>query len=332
MTDTPSPSASERTRPRTGLLLLAAALLSALAYFAYTRLLKAPSGTAQTPELSVEALDRRLLATEQALTALQAERRNLQQRLDESTDRNNLLRDEMLGIGERAALIEDSIRELGAGARNTQETLRVGEAEMLLGIARERWLLSGDLSGTIQAMELASAAIAGLKGTQWLNLRQTMAQELAAFRAVEADPRAIARGELDALEDLLPQLPKAIANAPAARADGNGFRQLLDALVQIQPTGQQNLISPAERQAGQTALRLEISNARMALQLRQDAEYKRSVKRIEQWLTRLYAPTPALQERRARLRATAAAPLNISVPLSGSSLLELQRLKQESAQ
>lgn len=332
MTDTPSPSTPERTRPRIGLLLLAAALLSALAYFAYTRFFKAPSGTAQTPELSVEALDRRLLAAEQALTALQAERRNLQQRLDESTDRNNLLRDEMLGIGERAALIEDSIRELGAGARNTQETLRVGEAEMLLGIARERWLLSGDLSGTIQAMELAAAAVSGLKGTQWLNLRQTMAQELAAFRAVEADPRAIARGELDALEDLLPQLPKAASSTPATRPDGNGFRQLLDALVQVQPTGQQNLISPGERQAALTALRVEIGNARMALQLRQDAEYKRSVKRIEQWLTRLYAQTPALKERRERLRATAAAPLNIPVPLSGSSLLELQRLKQESAQ
>lgn len=330
MTDSPPPPTPERARPHTGLLVLVVALLSALVYFAYTRLLKTPQGATQMqPELSIEALDRRLLAAEQALAALQAERRTLQQRLDESTDRNNLLRDEMLGISERAGLIEDSIRELGAGARNTQETLRVGEAEMLLGIARERWLLSGDLSGTIQAMELAAAAITGLKGTQWLNLRQTVAQELAAFRAVEADPRAIARGELDALEDLLPQLPKAVANAPVGKADGNGFRQLLDALVQIQPTGQQNLISPSERQAALTALRLEIGNARVALQLHQDAEFKRSVMRIEQWLTRLYAPTPALQERRARLRATAAAPLSVSVPLSGSSLLELRRLKQE---
>lgn len=67
----------------------------------------------------------------------------------------------------------------------------------------------------------------------------------------------------------------------------------------------------------------------MALQMRLDAEYKRSVRRIEQWLTRLYAQTPALKERRERLRATAIAPLTVSVPLSGSSLLELRRLKQE---
>jgi uroporphyrin-3 C-methyltransferase len=170
-----------------------------------------------------------------------------------------------------------------------------------------------------------------LKGPQWLNLRQTMSQELAAFRAIESDPRAIARGELDALEDLLPQLPKASGSAPPIVSNEQGIKRLLNALVQIQPTGQQNLISPSERQAAQTALLLEITNARMALQMRQDEEYKRSVKRIDQWLTRLYVQTPALKERRERLRATTAAPLNISVPLAGSSLLELQRLKQESS-
>ena len=207
--------------------------------------------------------------------------------------------------------------------------LRVNEAEMLLGMSRERWLLSGDLSGTIHALELAANAIGGLKGPQWLNLRQIMAQELAAFRAIETDPRAIARGELDALEDLLPQLPKANGSAPAAVSNEQGIKRLLNALVQIQPTGQQNLISPSERQAAQTALLLEITNARMALQLRQDSEFKRSINRIDRWLTRLYAQTPALKERRERLRASAAAPLNIPVPLSGSSLLELQRLKQE---
>lgn len=333
MSDTQPKPAPPRSSAKTGMALLAVALLAIMAYLGYQRLFKPQvAASAQTLDLSAEALDRRLLATEQTLAAVQGERRNLQQRLDEASSRTSLLRDEMLGISERAALIEDSVRELGAGGRSMQESLRVNEAEMLLGMSRERWLLSGDISGTIHALELAAGMTAGLKGPQWLNLRQTLSQELAAFRAIEADPRAIARGELDALEDLLPQLPKSDGAAtPAAVSNGQGLKRLLDALVQIQPTGQQNLISPAERQAAQTALLLEISNARMALQMRQDGEYKRSIRRIEQWLTRLYAQTPALQERRTRLRATAAAPLSISVPLSGSSLLELQRLKQESA-
>jgi uroporphyrin-3 C-methyltransferase len=314
------------------MVLLIIVIIAALGYVGLTRFYKPkPAVTGETLDLSAEALDRRLLATEQTLTAIQSERRNLQQRLDESSNRTSLLRDEMLGISERAALIEDSVRELGVGGRNAQEIMRVNEAELLLGMSRERWLLSGDLSGTLHALELAATAVSGLKGPQWLNLRQTMSQELAAFRAIESDPRAIARGELDALEDLLPQLPKASGSAPPIVSNEQGIKRLLNALVQIQPTGQQNLISPSERQAAQTALLLEITNARMALQMRQDEEYKRSVKRIDQWLTRLYVQTPALKERRERLRATAAAPLGISVPLAGSSLLELQRLKQETS-
>lgn len=322
-------TSTPRSAARTGAAVLAVGLLAALAYLGYDRLLKTPkAASGETLDLSAEALDRRLLAAEQALTAVQSERRNLQQRLDEASSRTSLLRDEMLGLSERAALIEDSVRELGAGGRSVQESLRVNEAEMLLSMSRERWLLSGDLSGTIHALELAANAVAGLKGPQWLNLRQTMAQELAAFRAIEADPRAIARGELDALEDLLPLLPKTDGITPAMVSNEHGIKRLLNALVQIQPTGQQNLISPSERQAAQTALLLEISNARMALQLRHDGEFKRSVNRIDRWLTRLYAQTPALKERRERLRASAAATLNIPVPLSGSSLQELQRLKQ----
>lgn len=333
MSETTSLPANPQNRSsRTGLTLLIIVVIATLGYVGFTRFYKPkPSVSAETLDLSAEALDRRLLATEQSLTAVQSERRNLQQRLDEASNRTSLLRDEMLGISERAALLEESVRELGVGSRNAQEIMRVNEAELLLSMSRERWLLSGDLSGTLHALELAATAISGLKGPQWLNLRQTMSQELTAFRAIESDPRAIARGELDALEDLLPQLPKASGSAPPIVSNEQGIKRLLNALVQIQPTGQQNLISPSERQAAQTALLLEITNARMALQMRQDEEYKRSVKRIDQWLTRLYVQTPALKERRERLRATTAAPLNISVPLAGSSLLELQRLKQESS-
>lgn len=329
---TPLPATPQNRSSRTGMMLLIIVIIAALGYVGITRFYKPkPSVSAETLDLSAEALDRRLLATEQTLTAVQSERRNLQQRLDEASNRTSLLRDEMLGISERAALLEESVRELGVGSRNAQEIMRVNEAELLLSMSRERWLLSGDLSGTLHALELAATAVSGLKGPQWLNLRQTMSQELAAFRAIESDPRAIARGELDALEDLLPQLPKASGSAPPIVSNDQGIKRLLNALVQIQPTGQQNLISPSERQAAQTALLLEITNARMALQMRQDEEYKRSVKRIDLWLTRLYVQTPALKERRERLRATAAGPLGISVPLAGSSLLELQRLKQETS-
>ncbi|MFN5703268.1 MAG: hypothetical protein ACK46K_05575, partial [Gammaproteobacteria bacterium] len=80
--------------------------------------------------------------------------------------------------------------------------------------------------------------------------------------------------------------------------------------------------------AAQTALALEITNARTALQLRQSAEFKNSARRIDQWLLRLYTDGKALQERRQRLQQAANAPLSIALPEAGSTLSELQRLKQ----
>jgi uroporphyrin-III C-methyltransferase len=287
----------------------------------------------QSPDNQLQtgsALEQRLLVAEQNLARLEQERQNLQQRLNESGQRTNLLRDEVLGIGERAALMEDNVRALSQNNRSAQTDLRLNEAELLLLIARERWQLSGDLAGTLQATELAALAVSGLKDAQWLNLRQALAQELAALRAIESDPRAIARSELDALEALLPQL----SDAPTGQSMTSGERgltRLLHSLIRIEPSNRQALISPAERQAARTALALEMANARFALQLRQDHEYKRSVLRIQHWLSRLYASTTALNARREGLLASANAPLSISVPLAGSSLLELQRIKNSGA-
>ena len=53
--------------------------------------------------------------------------------------------------------------------------------------------------------------------------------------------------------------------------------------------------------------------------------------RIGQWLQRLYADTPQLRERRQRLQMAADAPLTPALPLAGSTLSELQRLKQGAA-
>jgi uroporphyrin-3 C-methyltransferase len=108
----------------------------------------------------------------------------------------------------------------------------------------------------------------------------------------------------------------------------NGATRLLNALVRIEPSGQQTLIAPSDRHAAKTALALEIAGARAALQLRDSVGFKTGVVRINQWLLRLYADTPQLKERRVKLLAAANMPLTPVLPLAGSSLTELQRMKQ----
>lgn len=332
MSDIQPPTTATKNKSRYGSIVIVLVLIAAVAAWGYLRFsdMRLPwlSRNGDTLELSLESVDQRLLTAEKNVAQLKGERSALLRRLAETANRTNLLRDEVLGVTERAGLIEESIHALGDSGHSAQDNLRINEAILFLTFAKERWQLSGDLAGTIRATELARLSIDNLKDPKWVNLRQTIAQELAAYRALDVDPGAIAKGELDALEALLPQLVSLDAQNSQPNTSAHGMKRLINALIQIQPSGQQTLISPSERSAAKTALALEMTNARVAILLRHEADFKASVLRINQWLVRLYADTPALKERREQLLMVASKPLNRSTPLAGSSLVELQLMQQ----
>jgi uroporphyrin-3 C-methyltransferase len=326
------PVAAPPSRPRTSwpwfaLLLIAAAVLAAM-------WVRRPQPVAKpvAVDLSPEALDSRLLQTETGLTGLRRGQENLGQRISDNRARTDLLRDEVLGIGQRAGLLEESVRELTDTRRDAASALRLDEAELLLTIAAERLQLSGDVVGAVRATELADGVLAGLSDPTLLNLRQSLAQELAALRALPPDPARAAAGELDALEAVLPRL-RASGPAEPARARGeaaaSGFQRLLDALVQVRPSGEQDLISPADRSAGEAALYLEIALARTALERRDEPAFRHALARADSWMRRLYANGPLLRERIARLKRLQAQPLVLSLPTAGSTLAELRQLQRQ---
>jgi uroporphyrin-3 C-methyltransferase len=240
----------------------------------------------------------------------------------------------MLGVGQRAALLEDSVRELSSSKRDAAQSLRLDEAELLLTMASERLQLAGDMNGAIRATALADGVLSSMRDPALLNLRQTLAQELAAMRALPKDPRVDAAGELNALEAMLPQLAASGPARPAssdAAPSGSGVQRLLDALVQIRPSGEQDLLSPADRSAGEAALLLEIALARTALDRGDQAAFRASVQRMDSWLRRLYADGPLLRERRARLQKLSTLPLTVDLPIAGSTLQQLRELQRSHA-
>jgi len=281
------------------------------------------------PDLSPEALDARLLAAEQTVTTLRRTQQNLDQRLTDTTARTGLLRDEVLGVGQRAAILEDSLREFSAQAGEGREALRLDEAELLLSLAQARLGIAGDLDGAVRATALALAVLEPMTDPQFINLRQTLGQELAALRALPADPRAGAAGELDALEALLPRLA---SRAPGAAVDPEGARpgwqRLADAVVQVRPSHQQDLISPSDRATGEAALGLDLALARTALDRRDQAGFRASLQRVDQWLQRLYANDATLGERRERLAALGQRALVPNLPMQGASLQQLRDLRR----
>src|SRR3546814_15875503 len=82
-------------------------------------------------------------ALEQRIDALQHEQRAQAKRLQQADTTNRVLRDELLGIGQRAALLEDSVSQLADPERNGAQALR-RSAERRVGKecvspCRSRW-------------------------------------------------------------------------------------------------------------------------------------------------------------------------------------------------
>jgi uroporphyrin-3 C-methyltransferase len=308
------------------LLVLVAVALAAGAWWWKSRPVADPG-----PDLSPAALDARLLDAEQAVVTLRRTQGSLEQKLTDTTARTGLLRDEVLGVGQRAAILEDSLRELASQATDGREALRLDEVEMLLGLAQARLDIAGDLAGAIRATAMAREALMPLTDPQFISLRQTIAQELAALRELPADPRVRAAAELDALQAALPTLSSRAPGAPVTSDSGaTGWQRLLDAVVQVRPSGAQDLVSPADRATGEAALGLEIALARLALERRDEAGFRAGLERVDAWLARLYARDAAFERQAERLQALADLPLVPDLPMQGAALQQLRDLRGSS--
>ena len=326
-----TPLPPRRRLPGAAWVLLAIAALLAGLFGWKTWTQSAARGAAPAVDLSAEALDERLIAVEAAQENSRRTQVAQEQRLVDTRARTGLLRDEVLALTQRASLLEDSVREAAQGSRDGVAALRLDEVELLLVIAQQRLQLSGDLAGAIRASELADGVLSTQRDAELVDLRQTLAQELAALRALPASPRVTAAGGLDALERTLPRLRGGDAlgvGRAEAPGDDQALQRLLSSLVQVRHTGGQDLLSPADRGAAETALALDIGLARSALASGDDANFRRALARIDGWLHRLYADGPLLRAQRAQLATLGKLELGYSMPLAGATLRQLQDLRK----
>lgn len=268
----------------------------------------------------------RVALLEQQLDGNRTAIRQLEQRLNDNASAQRVLREDVLGVGERAALLEDTVNRLAEPQIAAAQMLRLDEAELLLVMARQRLDLANDRIAAERAYALAAEVLAGLENPRFLSLRQTIGQELAALHAMPDDPRDAAAGELDALEaslELLIRQPLAVARSDPAPK----WRDLLGRLVQVRRSDAQRLLAPDELDAGQIALRLELALARVALERRDERAFRATLVRIDGWLQRLFPESGTRQIRQERLATLARQPLALDLPVLGSTLQQLRLLR-----
>ncbi len=261
-----------------------------------------------------------------AVSALRREQHALAQRMSDATSGNQVLRDEVLGMGERAALLEQSVARIASPRAQGEQALRLDEAELLLTIGQQQLELSSDVGNALHAYALADSTLAGSTDPAALNLRQSLAQEAAALRALPPDPRANIAGQLDAFEATLDSLPLTATASPHA-SQASVLDRVVGSMVEVRRAQTQDLLDPAAREAARTAVRLEITLARLALERRDAIAFRAALTRIDGWLPRLFAPTIVAQQRK-QLADLQRAPLRIDLPTLGGTLDELRRLRQ----
>ena len=314
------PAAAPRRRgigPLLGLLLLL--LIAVLAWQGWIRWRARELAHAADVAQQWQALDARI-------DALRVDQRAQAQRLQQADTTNRVLREEILGIDQRAALLEASVQRLGDPERHGIQALRIDEAALLLGQGEQRLRLSGDLDGARRAYALAAGVLADVDSAGsagLLNARQSLVQERAALDAVGADPKALAASRLDAFAASLALSPPRAASTPEA---ASWWRRAFARLIDVRPADQAIAAPGADQAAAFAALELEITLARAAVERRDVPAFRAALARADGWLVRLWPDSPALRQRRAQLSALRQLPLQLDVPGLGSTREQLQAL------
>lgn len=275
--------------------------------------------------------EQRLEALEQRVDMLRSEQRMQAQRLLDAAATNRVLRDEVLGLGQRGALLEESVAKLSDPSRHGAQSLRLDEVELLLSQASQRLDIARDIEGAKRAYALAAGALEGVDDHRLLNLRQALAQERTALEAMGSGPQAKRIVQLDAFAATLARLPSG-QDVAAATPRRPVWQRILSPLVDVRPSRDSTIIAPSERTAAEAALQIELSLARAALERGDDPGFGAALARVDAWMARLWPDSPALRQGRAQLQALHAPIAHGEASVLGTSLQQLRTLRSAGVQ
>lgn len=260
-------------------------------------------------------------ALDARLDALRSEQRAQSLRLQQDETTNRVLREEVIGLGQRSALLEQTVEKLADPDRHGAQALFLDETALLLAIGQQRLQLAGDLDAARRAYALAATLLERVDDPKLLDLRQTLLQEREALDASGVDPRTAALRELDAFSAALPA-----EGEPVSPDDRRSpwWQRVLARVVSVQPTATAIATEPAERRTARAGLDLELGLARAAAERRDAAAWRDALQRARPWLHRLWPDSPRRRALDVRLDALRARPLALSLPVLGTTLQQLQ--------
>ncbi len=328
----PAPPAA--ARPRAGgsgaALLLALVALVGAGYVAWREY-----ALENNRDGSVTAEIKRLDAQADTLThkieQLRGSADTLRARMDDGAQVDKSEREELLGLSERARLLEDAVANLADKRLSGHDALLLNESELMLALGGERYTLFHDGGAAIAAYRLADIALGEMEDAAFSTVRQSVDAEIQALNALQsADPAALSL-RLAQLRAQLPQL-RPVASLPAQTAPPEPSSRLwrvLGAFIQVHH-GEELRTQLDLHDAGlaRALLTLDLHEAEAAALARDDARYRAALASARGQLAAFDAAAPAVVAVQNELDGLGKALLAPPPPqILGTALKEMRNLR-----
>lgn len=218
----------------------------------------------------------------------------LRARIDDGNQVDKSERQQILILNQRTQLLADSVANLADKRLSAHDTLALDEAELLLALGGERYVLFHDAATAIAAYQAADTALGGVQDPAFASVRQTIGAEITALRGLPvADPSALTV-EITALRASLTQLPSTTPALPPVPESSSRLWRVLGAFVQVHHD------ADAKKQSGvrNTALArkladLDLRTAQAALLGRDSGAYRAALDDARMQITAAFDPSAA---------------------------------------
>ena len=248
------------------------------------------------------ALEREMEKLKQELTA-GLEKRDQADKTEEqrSIEANRQLKSDLAAQQESLSTLAEGVGRLRSTVNGRRHQWQLEEIKQLLILGNQRLRLAADVSGAIAALDLADGQIHSLGDPGLIPVRQQIATELTALKALPAIDVEGAALRLIQLSDQVEGLPllnleqstqKPTADALELQSQsgwikaGKNLWQDMRQLVRIEktPKTRRPLLSPQRRSYLREHISLQLESARLALLQSEPGIYAQSLGRVTLWI------------------------------------------------
>lgn len=281
-------------------------------------------------------VDARLNLFEDRLKLAEADLRATQLRLQDAATVNRNLRDELLGMTERAELLETAIKRVSDRSIDNIAELRLNNAELLMTAGLARLRLFRDTAGALAAMQWADAELATLHDPIIAGIRQSLAREIDALKTIPADYPQRATASLRRMQEWVATLPiqdltTRLAETRYESNIGSRIRTLLNNFIRVRRLDEDTpgFIRPLQDKLARAQLRLQLLDFESTLLAGDETNLPQLLSVIENTAKASFdLNSNSGKSFLLELQALSSLPSLPSLEVVGSTLLQLRNLQE----